>query len=240
MTRSLVGLTGRRQEQLPEQDSGVLLSSTLMAYTQYPGYGLRIYFIVLAVHQIKVFYGSSVANVCSCSVFIWFYFTGLQTWLRLRWWGVSSVSTVTLLQKVMRRQQGRFPYANKASFFFLGLWRNRTQRLPSRRDPEPSPPNLLGGHSKVIGENEFSRHKTFVTQTELGHLDGIPPQARLHWWWHKSRCYRAIKKCQLSDWGRSGCELFFSLSCYTKTTFEKNTALKAKAAIILETHPAIP
>lgn len=212
-----------------------------MVYTRYPGYGLRIYFIVLAVHQIKVFYGSSVANVCSCSVFIWFYLCYRVADLTpAEVGGVSSVSTLTRLQKVMRRQQGRFPDANKAFFFFLGFWRNRTRRLPSRWDPEPSPPNLLGGHSKVIGENEFSRRKTFVTQTELGHLDGIPPQARLHWCWHKSRCYRAIKKCQLSDWGRSGCELFFSLSCYTKTTFEKNRALKAKAAIILETHSAIP
>lgn len=95
----------------------------------------------------------------------------------------------------MRRQQGRFPDANKA----LGFRRNQTQRLPSGQNTELCPPNLLGGHSKVIGGNEFSRHKTFVTQTELGHLDGIPPRARLHRWWHKSRCYRPIKKCQLSD-----------------------------------------
>lgn len=77
---------------------------------------------------------------------------------------------------------------------FLAFFRNRAGRLQSRQHTVPSPPNLLGGHSKVIGENEFSRHKMFVTQTKLGHLDGIPPQARLHRWRHKSHRYPAIKK----------------------------------------------
>lgn len=122
------------------------------------------------------------------------------------------------LQKLMRRQPGRFPDANRA-FFSLFLEKGASKIAVTMGHRPPSLSNLLGGHTKVIGENEFSRHKTFITQTELGHLDGILPRARLHWWWHKSQCYQAIKKCQLSRWGHSGYELFSSLFCYANTTF---------------------
>lgn len=48
-------------------------------------------------------------------------------------------------------------------------------------DTELCATNLLvsGGHGEVIRLNEFCQRKMFVTETELGQLDGITPQAAL-------------------------------------------------------------